>query len=149
MPMGHNPLTLTSANAVVQMRCKGVYDNYVQLQGFQVDNAWAFGDGAIGETRMGVDGKQSGGYTPHEMDLTIYLEANSSSISVMENIKKDFNANMETRLTEFQIQIDSIKKVVRCSGFMTSSTGGASGQKLLAGSQYVFKVVNNGAEDIA
>ena len=82
------------------------------------------------------------------MDLTIYLEANSKSISVMENIKKDFNANMETRLVEFQIQIDSIKKVVQCSGFMVNSTGGASGQKLLAGSQYVFKVVNNGAEDI-
>lgn len=60
MPMGHNPLTITSANSVLMVRCAGVYDNYITMQGFQADNAWGFGDDAnISETRMGVDGKQS------------------------------------------------------------------------------------------
>ena len=149
MPMGHNPLTITSANAILQLRCRGVYDSFVTLSGFQADNAWAFGEGQIGETRMGVDGKQSGGYTPHELDWTIYLEANSPSVSIMENIKKDFNANMETRPIDIQVTINAIKKSYRCTGFLVSSTGGASGQKLLAGSQYVLRIVNNGAEDIA
>lgn len=148
MPMGHNPLTLTSANAVIMLRCKGVYDNYVTLQGFQADNAWGFGDAAIGETRMGVDGKQSGGYTPHEVDWTLYLEANSPSIEVMENIRKDFNANMETRQIDITVEVAAIKKRYSGSGFLTNLTGGAAGQKLLAGSQYQFKIVTDGAEGL-
>ncbi|MEM8140937.1 hypothetical protein Q4R50_13880 [Morganella morganii] len=56
MPMGHNPKTITSANAVLMLRCEGVYDDYIRIQGFQADNAWEFGEANIGETRMGVDG---------------------------------------------------------------------------------------------
>lgn len=148
MAMGHNPLTLTAANAVIMLRCAGVYDNYVTLRGFQADNAWAFGDAAIGETRMGVDGKQSGGYTPHETDWTLYLEANSPSIAIMESIRKDFNNNMETRQIDIVVELPSVKKRYSGSGFMTSLTGGTAGQKLLNGSQYQFKLVTEGAEDI-
>lgn len=148
MAMGHNPLTLTSANAVIMIRCLGVYDNYVTLQGFQADNAWSFGDANIGETRMGVDGKQSGGYTPHEVPWSLFLEANSVSIEVMENIRKDFNSNMETRPIDIVVEIPSIKKRNAGTGFMTTLTGGAAGQKLLNGSQYNFNLVVEGAEGI-
>lgn len=123
-----------------------LYDNYVTLQGFQADNAWGFGDATIGETRMGVDGKQSGGYTPHETPWTLHLEANSPSIEVMENIRKDFNSNMETRLIDIVVEIRAIKKRYGGSGFMTTLTGGAAGQKLLNGSQYNFNLVVEGAE---
>ena len=58
MPMGHNEKTITSANSVMMLRCEGVYDNWVRILGFQADNAWEFGDANIGETRMGVDGRQ-------------------------------------------------------------------------------------------
>lgn len=148
MPMGQNPLTLTAANSVIMVRCSGVYDNYVTMQGFQADNAWAFGDAAIGETRMGVDGKQSGGYTPHEVDWTLYLEANSPSIAIMEAIRKDFNSNMETRKIDIIVELPSVKKRYTGSGFLTNLTGGATGQKLLTGSQYQFKIVTEGAQDI-
>ena len=148
MPMGHNPLTITAANAVLMIRCEGVYENYVTMQGFQADNAWAFGDSAISETRMGVDGKQSMGYTPHETDWTLHLEANSPSVAIMENIRKDFNNNMEVRPINISVEIPSIKKRYSGTGSMVSLTGGASGQKLLAGSQYQFKLVINGSEDI-
>lgn len=148
MPMGQNPLTLTAANSVIMVRCSGVYDNYVTMKGFQADNAWAFGDAAIGETRMGVDGKQSGGYTPHEVDWTLYLEANSPSIAIMEAVRKDFNSNMETRKIDIIVELPSVKKRYTGSGFLTNLTGGATGQKLLAGSQYQFKIVTEGAEDI-
>ena len=148
MPMGHNPLTITSANAVLKIRCKGVYDNFVPLQGFQADNAWAFGDASIGETRMGVDGKQSIGYTPHETPWMLYLEANSPSIEIMENIRKDFNSNMEARYIDIIVEIPSIKKRYTGTGGLTTLTGGASGKKLLDGTTYNFNLVCDGAEGI-
>lgn len=148
MPMGHNPLTITSANSVIMLRCKGVYDNFVKMQGFQADNAWGFGDANIGETRMGVDGKQSIGYTPHETQWTLYLEANSVSKQIMENIRKDFNANMEARLIEIVVEIPSIKKRYSGSGGLISMTGGEGGKKMLEGTTCNFNMVFEGAEEI-
>lgn len=148
MPMGHNPRTITAANAVLMLRCKGVYDEYVQIQGFQADNAWNFGEANIGETRMGVDGKQSIGYTPHETPWTLYLEANSASVQVMETIRKEFNSNMEARLIDVIVEIPSIGKRYSATGGLTSMTGGASGKKLLDGTSYNFNMVFNGAEEI-
>ncbi|OBU13056.1 hypothetical protein AYY18_14215 [Morganella psychrotolerans] len=146
--MGHNPKTITSANAVLMLRCDGVYDDYIRIQGFQADNAWEFGEANIGETRMGVDGKQSIGYTPHETPWTLYLEANSVSTQVMENIRKDFNSNMETRFIEIIVEMPSIGKRYQGKGGMTTMTGGASGKKLLDGTSYNFNMVFEGAEEI-
>lgn len=148
MTMGHNPRTITAANAVLMLRCQGVYDEYVQIQGFQADNAWNFGESNIGETRMGVDGKQSIGYTPHETPWTLYLEANSSSVQVMENIRKYFNSNMEVRFVEVIVEIPSIGKRYTAKGGFTTMTGGPSGKKLLDGTSYNFNMVFNGAEEI-
>lgn len=130
------------------LRCEGVYDDYVRIQGFQADNAWEFGEANIGETRMGVDGKQSIGYTPHETPWTLYLEANSVSTQVMENIRKDFNSNMETRFIEIIVEMPSIGKRYQGKGGMTTMTGGASGKKLLDGTSYNFNMVFEGAEEI-
>ncbi|SCC09399.1 MULTISPECIES: phage tail fiber protein [Snodgrassella] len=148
MPMGHNPLTITAANSVLMLRCQGVYDNYITLKGFQADNAWGFGDANIGESRMGVDGQQSIGYTPHEVEWTLHLEANSPSIAILENIRKDFNANMETRPIDIVVEIKAVKKRYSATGALISLSGGVSGQKLLAGNQYKFRLVLNGGEDI-
>ncbi|HHP7419525.1 phage tail fiber protein [Providencia hangzhouensis] len=148
MPMGHNPRTITAANAVLMLRCKGIYDEFVTIQGFQADNAWNFGEANIGETRMGVDGKQSIGYTPHETPWTLYLEANSASVQVMETIRKEFNSNMEARFIDVIVEIPSIGKRYSATGGLTSMTGGASGKKLLDGTSYNFNMVFNGAEEI-
>jgi hypothetical protein len=148
MAMGHNPNTLTGANSVILFRCAGIYDNWVKLVGFQVDTAAVFGDVTVGETRIGVDGKQSGGFVAHETPLTINLEANSPSINVLENVYSDFCQNMETRLCEFQITQPSIQRKQSLSGFMTTKTGGASINKLLVGSAYNFSTVSNGSEEI-
>ncbi|EMA4783450.1 hypothetical protein U3C50_003215 [Providencia rettgeri] len=148
MPMGHNPRTITAANAVLMLRCKGIYDEFVTIQGFQADNAWNFGEANIGETRMGVDGKQSIGYTPHETPWTLYLEANSASVQIMETIRKEFNSNMEARFIDVIVEIPSIGKRYSATGGLTSMTGGASGKKLLDGTSYNLNMVFNGAEEI-
>ncbi|WP_240030761.1 hypothetical protein [Neisseria lactamica] len=63
--------TLTAANSILLMRVKGFNDNFVQIEGYAADNAFDFGQGKIGETLMGVDGQQSGGFTPYEVDFNI------------------------------------------------------------------------------
>ena len=148
MTMGHNPKTITSANAVMMLRCEGVYDNWVRIQGFQADNAWELGEVNIGEARMGVDGKQSIGYTPHETPWSIHLEANSPSVQVMENIRKKLNSDMEVAYIEVIIEMPSIAKKYYGKGGMTSMTGGASGKKLLDGTTYNFNMVTEGADEI-
>ncbi|HEK3117243.1 hypothetical protein AAFL35_06220 [Proteus mirabilis] len=148
MGMGHNERTITSANSVMMIRCKGIYDDWVRIQGFQADNAWEFGDANIGETRIGVDGKQSIGYTPHETPWTLYLEANSASIEVMETIRKDFNSNMEVRPIEIIIEMPSIAKRYTGKGGLTTMKGGPSGKKMLDGTTYNFNMVTEGAEEI-
>lgn len=148
MAMGHNPNTLTGANSVILFRCKGIYDNWIKIVGYQVDTAAVFGDVTVGETRMGVDGLQSGGYLTHETPFTLNIEANSPSINILENVYRDFVQNSETRLCEFKVDLPAVKRSQALSGFMTSKSGGTSVNKLLVGSAYNFNTVSNGSEDI-
>lgn len=149
MTMGHNPRTLTAANSVVMFRAQGFYDQAIQLQGFQVDNAFGFGDATVGESRIGVDGKQSGGWVSHEVQVTVFLEANSESRARMEELFAWMNARMETALCTLDITIPSIGRRIVASGFPVTKTGGPSAQKLVNGSQYVFNMVVNAEESIA
>lgn len=149
MTMGHNPRTLTAANSVVMFRAQGFYDQAIQLQGFQVDNAFGFGDATVGESRIGVDGKQSGGWVSHEVQVTVFLEANSVSRAQMEELFAWMNARMETALCTLDITIPSIGRRIVASGFPITKTGGPSAQKLINGSQYVFNMVINAEESVA
>lgn len=149
MPMGQNPRTITAANSVVMFKAAGYFDQAIQLQGFQVDNAFGFGDATVGETRIGVDGKQSGGWVSHEVPVTVFLEANSASRQRMEEFRGWCNANQETALCTLDITIPSIGKRIEASGFMVSQGGGPSAQKLINGTQYVFNMVINNEDNIA
>ena len=146
--MGQNPNTITSANSVILFRCKGIYDNWIRLSGYQVDTAASFGDVTVGETRMGVDGKQSGGFVPHETPFTLNLEANSESLNIMETVYNDFINNMETRVCEFQITYPSVKRRQNLSGFLVTKSGGTGISRLLDGSTYTFNQISNGVEQI-
>ena len=73
MTMSQNPRTITSANSVLMFSADGYFDTPIQVQGFQADNAFTFGDATSGETRIGIDGKQSGGWVSHEVPVTIFI----------------------------------------------------------------------------
>lgn len=147
--MGQNPRTVTAANSVVMFKAEGYFDQAIQLQGFQVDNAFGFGDATVGETRIGVDGKQSGGWVPHEIPVTVFLEANSPSRQLMEEFYAWMNANMETAQCTLDITVPSIGRRVVATGFPTTKTGGPSAQRLINGSQYVFNMIINAEEAVA
>ena len=140
--------TLTSANSVLLIRAKGFNNNWVKIEGYAADNAFDFGQGTIGETVIGVDGVQSGGFTPYEVDFNIQLQANSESRSYFDKLINHINDQQETVPVEFSCEIPSIHKRYSASGFLVSIPGGTNARKLLESVTYSFKVVNNGAEDI-
>lgn len=146
MTMSQHPRTVTAANSVVLFSADGFYNTPVQLQGFQVDNAFSFGDATIGETRIGVDGKQSGGWVSHEVPVTVFLEANSPSRQIMEDFRAWMNSRMETARITLDVTCPSIGKRAVATGFLVSQSGGTSAQKLLNGTQYVFNCIINGEE---
>lgn len=80
--LGH----ITSADATLILTCEELYPNGVQIEGFSTDQIIGGEDITIAETRMGVDGRLSAGYTPTAKNVTISLEASSPSLEVMQNI---------------------------------------------------------------
>ncbi|ULJ66171.1 hypothetical protein [Wielerella bovis] len=132
--------TLTSANSTVLWRAKGYNDQFARLEGYQADNAFTFGEGAIGETVMGVDGFQSGAYTPHEVDFNVHLQANSPSRFHLDQVFNKIIQQQETMLFEFQIDIPSIKMRFICKGFPVNVARGATAKKTLDGANFSWKL---------
>lgn len=140
--------TLTSANSIFLMRAKGFNANWIKAEGYAADNAFEFGQGNIGETVIGVDGVQSGGFTPYEVDLNIQLQANSPTRSFFDSVINHINNTQETIPFEFSVELPSIKKRYKATGFIVAIPGGTTAKKLLESVTYTFKVVINGSEDI-
>ena len=148
MAMGHNPNTITAANTIIQFRCEGLYDDWIRLTGAQSDSFLTMADITMAQTRLGVDGQQSMGWIPHEVPLTLSLEANSPSRMVMENVQNDFTRNSEVRLCKIQVYYPSIKQRQVFSGTMVTKSGGTGVAQLLNGSTYVFNMISDGVEEV-
>lgn len=148
MAMGHNPNTVTAANSILTLQIPGFFDTPIRIEGFQANNMHSYADAQMGETRMGVDGKQSIGYVAHDIAFTLSLEANSVSKDMLERFRAHCNANMETYLCNFVSTLTSTKKRTAFSGALVSCSGGTNAASLLEGSQYTFNVVINGEESI-
>ncbi len=133
--------TLTAANSILLMRVKGFNDNFVQIEGYAADNAFDFGQGKIGETTMGVDGQQSGGFTPYEVDFNIQLAPTSKSRDFFDRFTNDILKNQETRMVEFSVELPAVKKRYQATGFLVEIPGGTTAKKVLEPSTYSFRIV--------
>jgi len=133
--------TLTAANSILLMRVKGFNDSFVQIEGYAADNAFDFGQGKIGETMMGVDGQQSGGFTPYEVDFNIQLAPTSKSRDYFDQFTNDILQRQETRMVEFLVEISAVKKRYYATGFLVEVPGGTSAKKTLESSTYGFRIV--------
>ena len=130
--------TLTAANSTLLMRVKGFNDNFVEIEGYAADNAFDFGQGKIGETMMGVDGQQSGGFTPYEVDFNI---PTSKSRDYFDQFTNNILQRQETRMVEFSVEITAIKKRYTATGFLVEVPGGTSAKKTLESAIYSFRIV--------
>lgn len=77
--------TITSANSVVTITVPSLAI-VAQLQGFSAERAWNSNQQDLAETQMGVDGRQTAGYTPAPVEQMFSLQADSPSKQVFKAI---------------------------------------------------------------
>lgn len=71
--------TLTTANSQMMLSVTTLFPTPVPIQGYATDDAFDTDEIESAETKMGVDGRLSAGYTPYEVPLSIHLQADSPS----------------------------------------------------------------------
>lgn len=93
--------TITSANASISLNVPDVFSSPQILQGFAADDAFAHDSFDMTETRMGVDGVLSAGFTPNPKAWHVTFQADSPSIltfdtwgAAMEAAQEAFEASM-------------------------------------------------------
>lgn len=77
---------ITSSNVQVFLTVEGVFGvgNPQQLQGFAADDAFTAEAFDVAETRMGVDGNLSAGYTPSVKRWTVTLQPDSPCVPIFD-----------------------------------------------------------------
>lgn len=74
--------TITSANSQVILSVPDVFPSPIPIQGYAADDAFTQGAFDMAETKMGVDGILSAGYTPSPKPFDVMLQADSPSIDI-------------------------------------------------------------------
>lgn len=87
--------TITSANSSVIITVPLVFAVPQIIEGYAADDAFTQEAADLAETRMGVDGQLSGGYTPSVKKFAIALMADSVSLAVFETWKAAIEAGKE------------------------------------------------------
>jgi hypothetical protein len=92
--------TITSANSSFALVVPDVFAVPQLLQGYAADDAFTQEAFDLVETRMGVDGILSGGFTPSAKRITVMLQPDSVALNVflqwkaaMEAAKEAFNGS--------------------------------------------------------
>ena len=100
---------ITSANSTAVMYVD-VFPAGVKFEQYSADGAWASDAYAVLETRMGVDGKMSAGYTPVEKEVTFTFQANSPTLDKLDIIWQTMEVSKTPLFGQISINVPSIKK---------------------------------------
>lgn len=136
--------TLTSANSIFTITAS-IFPIPQQLQGYAVDKAFAADALTLAETKMGVDGKLSAGYTPTPVKMTISLQADSDSNGVFMAITQAIKTTREVFPISAHITLPGTGEVYTCTrGFLTVSKQMPDAMKVLGEKEYeiVFESVD-------
>lgn len=124
--------TITSANSSFILTVRDVFPLPQILQGYAADDAFTQEAFDLTETRMGVDGILSGGYTPSPKRITVMLQPDSIALDVFLNWKAANEAAKETLVGSAVIALPSISKGFTLGTiFFKNSQGMPSAKKVL------------------
>ena len=130
---------ITSANAIADMTVDRLYPQGFQLQQFSTDAAISQSDDTIAETRIGIDGYMTAGYTPSIKTITITLEPTSPSKEYLDHIYKSSIKNKRIYLCNLLITLPSLAKIIQYKyGVLKTSKILPDMQKTLAPIAYTF-----------
>lgn len=129
--------TLTAANCVITLGITGIFTVPQQLQGFEVDDIFSMGSVKSVETKMGVDGKLSGGWVPTEKPMGYTLQADSDSNDLFEAWWQTQEATKETLIGFGVISIPSLgKSFALTQGFLGDYTPIPDAKKIMQSRKY-------------
>ena len=100
---------ITSANSTAVMYLD-IFPAGIKFEQYSADGAWTSDAYAVLETRMGVDGKMSAGYTPVEKEVTFTFQANSPTLDKLDIIWQTMEVSKTPLFGQISIKVPSIKK---------------------------------------
>ena len=137
--------TLTSANSIFTILAAGIFPIPQTLSGYAVDKAFAADALTLAETKMGVDGKLSAGYTPSPVKMSITLQADSDSNTIFMVLTQAIKTTREIFPITAHITLPGTGEVFTCNrGFLTVSKQMPDANKILGEKEYeiVFESVD-------
>lgn len=124
--------TITSANSSMTLSVPGVFPVDQAVQGYAADDAFAQAAFDMAETRMGVDGILSAGYTPSPKPLDIMLQPDSPSLAAFLTWKAAEESTKEKFQCSITIDLPSIGFSFRFTvGWLRNMQGMPSAKKVL------------------
>ena len=100
---------ITSANSTAVMYLD-IFPAGIKFEQYSADGAWTSDAYAVLETRLGVDGKMSAGYTPVEKEVTFTFQANSPTLDKLDIIWQTMEVSKTPLFGQISINVPSIKK---------------------------------------
>ena len=125
-------MSLTSANAVLQLSVPGLFDTAQQLQGFSSDDIFDVEAVRRAETLMGVDGYLSGGFVWEEVKQTITFQGDSPSINIIDQWDQAQLAQQDVYPAHMTVILTGVQTQWTCSnGYLMSWVVIPSAKKLI------------------
>lgn len=104
-------MSITSANSVFMAQVPGAVSSLQQIQGFAADDAFLMNVVEATEVAVGVDGYGTAGYIPRSPMQTIWLQADSISMSFFENWIAAMDQVQDVLYMNATIKLPSIKRI--------------------------------------
>ena len=132
--------TITSSNSHVYISIPALGLIQVPIQGYAADDAFAHESFELTETRQGVDGVLSAGYTPNPKKITFTLQADSPSIALFDAWGSGMEAAREAFPASMNIDMPSIGKSFALNvGWLRNFRKLPDAKKVLEPQQYTIE----------
>lgn len=128
---------ITSATAKIKL-ISAVTPAGVNFEQYSADNAWGKEVAKVIESRMGVDGKISFGYTPAVRSASFTFQPNSPTLDALQRIVSTQNTAMKPIVCQLVISLGSVDK-----SFMLNNACITNGDLLPAGAKVLEPVEVN------
>lgn len=129
--------TLTNANSVLTLTCSDLGIGPVQIQGFATDDMFDTPEVKPAEVMVGVDAKKSQGYVPFLVPFDFTLQADSTSIDIMDALQEAQEAVNETFEISVSLSAPGLGKLWTFqNGTLTSFKKTPVGKKTLGPQKY-------------
>lgn len=131
---------ITSADGVLTITVKDLFNAPIQLENWETDRAWETQDRAIAESRMSVDGKLNMGFIPTPTDMTLRFSPNSPSVGYFETIQTSSEQMRRPFILNAELTLPGLhRRYTFSNGHLLSLTPIPGGARTLEGRAFALR----------